>query len=100
MRVNKMSDYVLKLKKPMIFEGTEYKEIDFSGLETLNTRQLKEADKMVSRNVTSLTMKEVTLEYACIIAYLVTNLPLEFFDGLGAQDGVALRIFIMNYFFE
>ena len=90
---------VLTLKKPLNFEGKEYTEIDLSELDELTTRQLKEADKLVDISQRMLTMKEVTLDYACVVAHISTHLPLEFFDQLSAVDAVSLRIMVVQFFF-
>ena len=90
---------ILKLKKPLNFEGKEYIEIDLSGLDDLTARQLKEADKLVDISQRMLTMKEVTLDYACVVAHIATHLPLEFFDQLRAADAVSLRLMVVQFFF-
>jgi hypothetical protein len=93
-----MKEYAVKLRKPYEFEGKSYTEIDLGGLEDLSTAQLKEADKRFTREGNIAAVNEVTLGYACIVAHLVTGLPMEFFDGLPARAGTALKNTVAGFF--
>ena len=93
---------MLKLRKPITFEGTTYAEIDISGIENLTARDLKAIDKISSAgmNPAEMVTKELSLDYAVMAAQYVTRLPLEFFDLMNASDAIALKYEVMKYFFQ
>ncbi len=87
----------LKFKKPYTFEGKEYKEIDLSGIESLSTKDLLEADKKFNASGQMALMNEMTTGYSVIIASKATSLPVEFFENLPASEGLKVKNTVMNF---
>lgn len=85
--------------KPYAFEGETYEGVDLSGVEDMTTEQLCQCDRMFERGGGVSAMKELNVEYACIIAAQVAKLPIEFFKGLPAREGNKVKTTIGSYFF-
>lgn len=100
MMASKDSPLVIKLKKPIKFEEKEVKQIDLSGLENLKTKDLIEVEKQYSIDGNVSAQPEATYAYARLIAEKVTDLPLEFFDGLNGKNMIKVRNAIMGFFYE
>ena len=83
--------YVLKPKKPYIFEGKEYPEIDLSGLERLTIKDAVDAQKNLwnQQEIASAMICETTTAFAREIAAKASGRPVEFFKlmprGLNKQ---------------
>ena len=90
---------VVSFGKPYTFEGTTYNEVDLAGLDDLSTDQLCQADRIFERGGGVSTIKELNVEYACIIAAMATGKPVEFFKGLPARDGNKIKAKVGAYFF-
>jgi hypothetical protein len=73
---------VIVLKTPYLFEGTEYAEIDLSGLEKLTVKDAVDAQRELfnEREVAASTLCETTTAFARKIACKATELPIEFFQ--------------------
>lgn len=93
------SNYV-EFTKPFKFEGEEHKGVDLSGLEDMSTEQLTQAERIFERSGGVSALKELNLEYTCIIASIVTGKPLEFFKALPAKDGNKIKTQVGAYFFD
>lgn len=92
-----MSEYVVKFKKPYCFEGKEYTEIDLSDIENLLARDLDTIDKLYSNSGHLAPVPEMTLAYACVVASVVTKLPIEFFKNLPAPEAMKVRYWVVNF---
>jgi len=91
------SDLIVKLSRPYNFEGTEYTEIDLKGIEQLTTDDLAEAQSEMEG--TGSLVPELDYGYIMIVAAKATSLPIEFFKGLPAKDGITVKGEITSYFF-
>lgn len=92
-----MSEYKIEFKKPYTFEGDEYTSIDLSGIENLSTKDLIDADKQFNTSGQMALMNEMTTGYSCIIASKATKLPVEFFNGLPAGEGLKVKNTVMSF---
>lgn len=92
------NEFLITFKKPHDFEGTEYKEIDLSGIENLTTGDLIRADGQFGEIGQFAVMNEMTTGYACIVAAQATHKPVEFFQQLPAVEGVKLKRLVMGFF--
>lgn len=92
---------VIKLKKPYLFEGKEYSEIDLSGLEDLSAQDMIAVNKIMSRSsgATMDIMPEVSLEYACVLASRAAKQPIEFFTGLPPKAAIKVKNRVMGFLF-
>lgn len=91
---------IVKFSKPFNFEGTEYKEVDLSGVENLTGKDMIEAQKEYGKgNFAPNAMPEVDIRYTLIIAQKATKLPYEFFEQLPARECVKIRTVVTRAFF-
>jgi hypothetical protein len=94
------NDCLVKFNKPYVFEKEEYKEIDLSGIKSLTTGDLAKADKIFLSTGQVAMMNEMSTGYACIIASMVSCKPVEFFEGLPANEGIKIKTVISNFFYN
>ena len=75
-------DYVIKLKKPYLFEGQEYAEIDLNGIKEMTIRDGIDAQKALfnGEEIAAVVMAEVSTSFARMLAAKATGLPIEFFE--------------------
>ncbi|WP_121614793.1 phage tail assembly protein [Virgibacillus halodenitrificans] len=92
-----MSEFVIQFRKPYKFEGKEYKEVDLSGIETLSTKDLIDADKQFNTSGQMAIMNEMTTGYSCIIASKASGKPIEFFESLPAGEGLKVKNRVMGF---
>ena len=72
---------VVDLGKPYNFEGTEYTEIDLSGLDKLTVKDAIDIQRQLfnEREVAAAMLTETTTAFARAVAAKATELPIEFF---------------------
>lgn len=94
-----MGKRILTLKKPVKFEGKDYKDIDLSALDDLRAVDLIDAQRMLENNGVNTTVPEVDHGYCIFLAARATKQPIELFLTLSAPDGTALRGVVSNFLF-
>lgn len=94
-------EYVIVFTKPYKFEGKQYDQVDLSEMENLSTYQLIDCEKefMADNNYINL-LSETTTALGCIIASRVTNLPINFFHQLPANEGNKIKQMVMGFFYQ
>lgn len=99
--INKKSqgEGVITFAHPYTFEGKEYDGVDLSALDTMTTEQLIQCDRIFESSGSVSALKELNVEYACIVAAEATGLPVEFFKGLPAREGARIKTKVGGYFF-
>ena len=90
-----LGEGVITFAHPYTFEGKEYDGVDLSALDNMTTEQLIQCDRIFE----SSALKELNVEYACIVAAEATGLPVEFFKGLPAREGARIKTKVGGYFF-
>ena len=91
---------IIRLKKPYRFEGTDYHEIDLSGMENLSASDMISVNKYMDRTSNGLqVMPEVSLEYACVLASKAAKLPVEFFLNLPPKQAMKVKNRVMGFLF-
>lgn len=93
-------DYLIKFKKPYIFEGQTYNEIDLSKIEDISTKDLTDVDKLFYATGNVAPSTEMSLAYACIVASKVINKPLEFFNKLPGNEGIKVKTVVINFLYN
>ena len=93
------NELLLRFKKPFHWEDQDYTEVDLSGLENLNGRQLCEIHKKFDRLGIPSSFKENNPDFAVILAVEVTGMPEEFFFSLPAKTLNDLKNKVFSYFF-
>lgn len=91
--------YLIKFRKPFIFEDETYKEIDLSGLEDLSARDMIQAQRTMERSGSINVLPEMSLEYACIFASKATKMPVEFFQALPPKEAIKVKNKVTNFFY-
>ncbi len=91
---------LLEFSKPYEFEGKTYKNIDLGGLKNVRAGDMIEINKMMERSGAVSVLPEMSLQYACIMAYKVTDQPLEFFEGLLPAEAMKLKNLVTNFLFN
>lgn len=87
-------------KKPYVFEGKEYKEIDLSGLDDLQASDMIAVNKRMQRTAQGIdVMPEVSLEFACELAAKATKMPTEFFTGMPPREAMKVKNRVMGFLF-
>lgn len=89
----------VKFSKPYRFEGTEYTEMDLSGLEDMTAENMIAADKYLIVNSVAAIQPEANLLYTLFIASSVTGLPIEFFRALAPKDAIKIKNQITSFFY-
>lgn len=94
-------NHILKFKKPYIFKGQEYTEIDLSGLANMTSMNESEAENRLVMNGVTITEPSYNYLYACIMASMATGQPEEFFKGLPIAEVLELKAAVNDTdFFE
>ena len=92
------SERVRKLRYPVTFDGKEITEIDLSGLENLNGRDLKEVDRLFRMTGgAGVQVKELNSTYLLMVASRATGYPLELFEELNFKDASMIEVIVKNF---
>ena len=98
--LEKEDDLIIRLKKPVNFEGESHDKIDLSGLSEIKASDMVMINRRLSRNGNAETNQEFTLEYALNMANVATGLPLEFFDQLPPYAAMAVKNRVIGFLFR
>lgn len=92
-------DGILKLRKPYTFEGKVYTEIDLTALADMTVADLKAVARFAGKTASGDLAPEVSLAYAIALTSRKCGLPMEFFDGLPASEGMRIKNRVMGFLF-
>ena len=92
-------DLILHFKKPYSFEGKRYTEVDLSGLADISAADLCKVNKMAKKDNGVDPIPEMSLSYAIYMAVRITNLPVEFFQRLPAQEAIKLKNLVTGFLY-
>ena len=73
---------IIKLAKPYVFEGTEYGEIDLSGLDKLTVQDAIDAQLALTGQPSAVILPERSTAYIARLCAKAAGLPIEFFELL------------------
>lgn len=94
--------FIIRLKKPYLFEGKTYTEIDLTGMEELTGADMIAINKIMQRSSSGSgtdVMPEVSTEYACYFAAKAAKLPVEFFLQLPSWATLRVKNRVMGFLF-
>ncbi|MCM1218097.1 MAG: phage tail assembly protein [Lachnospiraceae bacterium] len=91
--------YLIKFRKPFVWEDNTYTEIDMSGLEDLSARDMIAAQRTMEKSGSINVLPEMSLEYACIFASKATKMPVEFFQALPPKEAIKVKNKVTNFFY-
>lgn len=92
------NEYIVAFKKPFTFEKKVYDSIDLSGLEDLTGAQLCEIHKRFIREQNVALTPETSPAFACIVAEMITDHPIELFYALPARELNRIKRTVSAYF--
>ena len=95
-------DMIVKLHKPLKFEGEIYTEIDMSGITDVTTNAARDIEK-IYRKISKGSYDaspETTINWAIAATSVVTGLPVEFFNYLNIKDLVKMKNRVINFLYE
>lgn len=98
-KVKKDNPLIIELSKSIKFEDKTIEKIDLTGLESLKTSDLIELEKQFNLDGNFSSQPEASVAYARLVSNRVTDLPLEFFDQLGAKNIIKVKTAVMNFFY-
>lgn len=91
--------YLIKFRKPFVWEDNTYTEIDLSGLEDMSAKDMIQAQRIMERSGSINVLPEMSLEYACIFASKAAKMPVEFFQALPPKEAIKVKNRITNFFY-
>ncbi len=94
-----VSPYEVKFTRPYVFEGKTYNSINLEGLETLTSKDMREAESWLTKKGIVSATPEMSMEYACFIASRATDLPIEFFERLHPKNAIKVKNRVTNFFY-
>ncbi len=98
---NKEEDeLIIKFKKPYVFEGETYTELNLHGLEDLRGRDLTAIEKAFNKTGISSFVPETTTTYAKIVATRVTGYPAEYFEDLPVTEVEKIKNAVTGFFYK
>ena len=90
----------IALKKPYLFEGKEYTEIDLTGMDDMTAADMIALENQYDKRHPGINvMPEVRVEYAVMMAARAAKLPVEFFNGLPQREAVKVKNRVMGFLF-
>lgn len=89
----------IALNKTYTCDGNEIKDLDLSGLNNLTSQDLIDANRIYTAQTGMPPLSEADMLYTFLIAYKVTNLPIDFFTSLSAKDGMKVKSAVSNFLF-
>lgn len=91
---------IVRLKKPIDFEGKRYEKVDLRGLHDIKAADMITVNRRLSRNGNIDVTQENTLEYALNLANVATGIPLEFFEQLPPYTAMAIRNCVAGFLYR
>lgn len=91
---------IVEFKKPFVFEGETYTELNLEGLEELTGADLAKIDRAVRKKNADDLVPEMSLDYALALAARATGLPIEFFKALPLKDCRNVRNKVRSFLFN
>jgi len=90
---------VLVFNRPYVFEGTEYKEVDLSGIRNLTIMDAIQTQKTLfgQQELATAMLTEMTTAFARDIAMKATGLPIEFFKLMPRGRNAEIVAAVRNY---
>ena len=87
---------ILKFRKPYMFEGKEYTEVDLSAMEDMTAEDLCAMGKIMTKLGIVNPVAEMTVDYAIYMAARASGKPVEFFKGLPPKEGIKLKNMVIT----
>ena len=95
----KAESLILRFRKPYVFEGKDYTELDLSGLEDTTAEDLAAVNRILSKSGVVSPMPEMTQDFCILMAARVCKLPTEFFKRLPAREAIRLKNTVTGFLY-
>lgn len=97
----KENELMFQFKKPYVFEGNTYTELDLTGLEDVTAGTLVNVGKIVMKKNPTMNpaTMEMSMEFCEVLASKVTRLPLEFFHRLPALEMMKVKGKVVGFLY-
>jgi len=97
-KVKEESEYLVKLHKPIQgADGEEIRQIDLSGIEGLNARDMERAEKLAVAEGGIVTVPELNTTYLLSLAASAIGQPFDVLQELGIQDATAVKRAVQSF---
>ena len=87
---------IVKFAKPYSFEGTEYTEVDLSGMDKLTIQDMIDIQKKLAGEIATLAAVEATTSFAQEVATKASGKPVEFFKLMPRAKIKQVQTAILN----
>lgn len=94
--------FIISLSKPLSVNGTEYTELDLSGLEDLTIDEYSEMLKQYEKlnGAGSGAMPEYEMDFALMVVEKVLHIPRSILQKVKAKDGAKIRHVVTRFFLQ
>ncbi len=99
MNEENISPYEVKFVRPYNFEGKTYNSINLEGLETMSSKDMRDAESWLTKKGIVSATPEMSMEYTNFIASRATDLPIEFFEMLHPKNAIKVKNRVTNFFY-
>ena len=90
---------VIRLARPITFEGKRYEEIDMNPLENMKASDMIATGKLMNRQGDFSIMPEMDMNYALNITARVLDIPIELLNELSPKDAIAVKNRVAHFFY-
>lgn len=97
--IDKTNPYLVVFDKPYRFEGTEYTELDMSGLENIRAIDMIDANRALCGTGDYFAVPEMQMGYALVIAARATGMPIEFFYNMPPKAAMKVKGKVVSFFY-
>lgn len=91
-----MGNLTVKFAKPYKFEGTEYDEVDLSGMDGMTIQDMIDIQKNLAGEIATLAAVEATTSFAQEVATKASGKPVEFFKLMPRAKIKQVQTAILN----
>lgn len=90
---------IITLYDPFVFDGTEVKEINLSGLYDMTAEDMFMVDEQMRRRGYSGSNPEITRLYTLLTAARINHQPWEWCNKMKARDAVRIKNVVAGFFY-
>lgn len=90
---------IFRFRKPYLFEGKEFTEVDLSSLEDTTAADLSAVNRILNKTGTVSPVPEMSMDFSIYMAARVAKLPVEFFQRLPAREALRLKNTVTGFLY-
>ena len=92
-------DLIFKFRKPYVFDGKEFTEVDLSGLDSTTAADLSSVNKILNKTGPVAPVPEMSMDVAIHMAARVAHLPVEFFQRMPSREAIRLKNIVTGFLY-